>query len=123
MNNKKYRNSDFIVYLQKSYLHGRLLDDDMWIKLHDMAATLDRVYKKSDYIKGLTTIKRFLASDLEDFQVLSDSYSRLYKTLLNIEDFLNGNLSEEDMKKAIEDTHKDLEKIKEDNEEYFSSKF
>lgn len=123
MNNKKYRNSDFVTYMQRNYLHGRLLDDDDWIRLHDMATTVDSVMKKRDYIKGLTTIKRFLASDLEDFQVMSDSYSTMYKTILNIEDYLKGDLSEEDMTKALKEVHEDLEKIKEDNEEYFSSKF
>lgn len=121
MNNKKYRNTEFITYLQRKYNHGKLLDDSDWIKLADMARTVDSVFKKADYIKGQTTIKRFLVNDLEDFQILSDCYNRAIKSLINLEDYFSDDADKEEAHKIIEEVFGDLQKIKEDNEQYFSS--
>lgn len=125
---KCYRNKEFILLLKRNYTNGRLISDEQWQQVIDMADIIDKIEIKSDYLRTQKTIQSFLGSDVESFQILSQNYTLLLKTLLNIEDCINYEdneeifSSKEELTEIIEKVFEDIETIKKNHTEYLTQK-
>jgi hypothetical protein len=104
--------------------------DKDWQILRDMGSTIDKLDRRSTFLKKEALIERFLTTEVEDFIVLSNSYTKLLSIAIDLSDYLQHDQGEdnvfEDHDEAlacIEKVFLDIEKIKADNDEYLTKEF
>ena len=130
-NTEEIRNKEFIHYLHKLYNSGCLLRQNDWSYLLEIADKIDKLKNRSNYLKTEALVEHFISDEIEEFIMLSTNYSTLLSTSINVIDYLKNKTvddktvfeSDEEALECLEKAFIDIQKIKEDNENYLTKEF
>jgi len=127
---QRFRYEEYVQYIQRLYNSGRLIGQDDFHTLSKLARDRDKIEKKAAYLGKHAILEQYLGAEIEDFLVLTSSYTKLLKVMVNTSDYLKKQLgqdveeedvifeTDEEALKAIDGVFTDIVYIKKEHADY-----